>query len=310
MAGEPFTGTVSNSEIDSLNEAFALEGMLEFHAGPGGLTFAILTTPLSTADVCLHGAHVTSFLPTAGSEVLWLSSQTAWQEGKAIRGGIPVCWPWFADHPTDSSLPAHGIARTAMWDVVRAWSPFAGCIRLELFLPTSSVSKEHFDAEFDLRLEITLQDSLKLELTAINRSDRALQVTDALHTYLTVGDIEAVRCRGLDGVTYFDKVDGLQRKIQAGDVTFSERTDRIYEQTADDVLLRDEALDRSIRIKKSGSITTVVWNPWSELSEKMTDMAADGYRTMVCVEAANAGADVILLEPADKHVLSTTLCVE
>ena len=197
-----------------------------------------------------------------------------------------------------------------MWDVVRAWSPFVGCIRLELFLPTSSVSKEHFDAQFDLRLEVTLQGSLKLELTAINRSDRNLQITDALHTYLNVGDIEAVRCRGLDGVSYLDKVDGLQCKTQAGDVTFSERTDRIYEETADDVLVRDEALDRAIRIKKSGSSTTVVWNPWSELSEKMTDMSADGYRTMVCVEAANAGADVIRLEPGERHVLSTTLCVE
>ena len=301
---------MTNSAIDSLNEEFAVEGMLEFRPGPGGLTFAKLMTPLSTADICLQGAHVTSFLPTIGSEVLWLSSQTSWEKGKAIRGGIPVCWPWFADHPTDSTLPAHGIARTAMWEVVRASSPYFGCIQLELFLPASSVNREHFDGEFDLRLEVTLGDSLKLELTAVNRSDRVLEITDALHTYLNVGDIEAVHCRGLEGVTYLDKVDGMREKTQTGGMVFSGRMDRIYEGTAGDILVRDDALDRLIRVKKSGSNTTVVWNPWSELSEKMADMAADGYRTMVCIEAANAGSDVVTLQPGGKHILSTTLRIE
>lgn len=301
---------MNESSISDLNDAFAIADVLAFSAGEGGLPFAKISTPLATAEVCLHGAHVTRFQPTGEQAVLWVSSETPYGMGKAIRGGIPVCWPWFADHPSRPELPAHGIARTAMWEVVSAAVPEPGCVRLELTLPASAASAETFSSAFELRLVITVSSVLTVELTATNGSDTAFDVSEALHTYLNVGAIDAVRCEGLDGVRYRDKVDELRQKAQSGEVIFDGRTDRLYEGTTSDILVHDSAFERTIRVSKSGSDTTVVWNPWSELSEKMSDMAADGYRTMVCVEAANASENVIRLQPGESHTLATTIGVE
>lgn len=300
---------MNSCDLAALNQTFGLTDRLNFVTGEGGLLFAKISTPLATAQVCLQGAQVIAFQPSGQQPVLWLSSATAWQEGKAIRGGVPVCWPWFADHPSDRSMPAHGFARTSMWDVVESALEADGSLRLEMSLPTDAGVGVGYREPFELHLVVTVSTELSLQLTTINRSESAFEITEALHSYLNVGDIAAVRCAGLDGLDYRDKVDGLRSKTQQGEVTFSGRTDRIYENTSTEIMIHDDALARVLRIGKSGSDTTVVWNPGPELSHSMADMADDSYRTMICVEAANAGENRVRLEPGERHVMATTIAV-
>ena len=301
---------MNSCDLDALNETFGLTDCLNFVSGEGGLPFAKISTPLATAEVCLQGAHVTAFQPVGQQPVLWLSSETAWQEGKAIRGGVPVCWPWFADHPDDKSMPAHGFARTSLWDVVGSAIEDDGALRLEMSLPAGAGEAVGFRGECELRLVVTVSTELTLELTTVNRSEAAFEITEALHSYLSIGDIAAVRCEGLDGVDYRDKVDGFRSKTQQGEVTFPDRTDRIYENTRGEVVVHDLSGGRDMVVSKSGSATTVVWNPGPVLSESMADMAPDSYQTMVCVEAANAGANWIRVEPGASHTLATTIRVK
>ncbi len=286
--------------IENLNATFEIPDALTFETGPGGFPFAKIATDRATAEICLHGGHVTAFAPAGQTPVIWMSSEAVFDPKKALRGGIPICWPWFGDHPTDSTQPAHGFARTSMWNVTGSALAGPGTVRLELTLPT----------ENGCVLAITVGNTLSLELTSTNRSDSALDVTTALHTYFTVGDIGQVRCEGLDGVSYRDKMDGYAEKMQEGDVIIDSPTDRVYENTTGVVLIRDAALGRTIRVGKSGSQTTVVWNPWASGAAKMGDMPDDGYKTMICVEAANAGSDVISLAPGKSHTIATTIGVD
>ncbi len=301
---------MNSSDLDDLNNRFGLTDQLTFIIGEGGLRFARVSTPQATAQVCLQGAHVTAFQPNGQQPVLWVSSETAWQEGKAIRGGVPVCWPWFADHPGDASMPAHGFARTSLWDVVDSAIEDDGSLRLQMSLPADAGQGVGFGEKIELRLVVKVSTELTLELTTINRSESVFEITEALHSYLTVGDISKVRCAGLDGVDYRDKVDGFRSKTQQGDVEFPDRTDRIYENTTGAVQVHDAALERALRIGKSGSDTTVVWNPGPDLSHSMADLADDSYRTMVCVEAANAGVNAVRIEPGASHTLATTIAVQ
>jgi len=300
---------VNSGDLDDLNKRFGLNDHLTFATGEGALPFAIISTSLATAQVCLQGAHLTAFQPHGHLPLLWVSSETDWQIGKAIRGGVPVCWPWFADHPGDPSRPAHGFARTAMWDVVGSEIGNDGVLRMNLSLPADAGGSTGIVENFELHLAVTVSTELTLELTTINGSDSAIEITEALHSYLNIGDISRVRCTGLDGVDYRDKVDGFRSKTQQGDVVFPGRTDRIYENTTGDVRIHDAAFDRVLRIGKTGSDTTVVWNPGPDLSKSMADMADDSYRTIVCVEAANAGDNRVRIEPGERHVMATTIAV-
>ncbi len=300
---------MNSSDLDDLNKRFGLTDRLTFVIGEGGLAFARISTALAMAEVCLQGAHVTAFQPSGQQPVLWVSTKTAWQAGDAIRGGVPVCWPWFADHPSDSSMPAHGFARTSMWNVEGSAIENDGSLRLEMSLPADAGKGVGYNEKFELRLVVTVATGLTLELMTINRSDSAFEITEALHSYLTIGAITEVRCEGLDGVDYRDKVDGFRSKTQQGEVTFHGRTDRIYESTSTEITIHDGALARVIRVGKVGSDTTVIWNPGPELSRSMADLADDSYRTMVCVEAANVGDNRIRLEPGERHTVATTIAV-
>ncbi|MCB1064206.1 MAG: D-hexose-6-phosphate mutarotase [Verrucomicrobiae bacterium] len=302
---------MSADALESLNRKFGFPNTLCFVSGEGGLPFILIRTPTATAEICLHGAQLTAFHPASEEQpVIWLSPTAVWDSSKAIRGGIPVCWPWFGDHPSDPEKPAHGFARTSLWEVIATSQPESDIIRVELNLPADAAPTELFAPAFELTLVITVADTLSLELTTTNRSPDPFEITEALHTYLNVGAIETVRCVGLNGIGYRDKMDGFQSKRQSGDILFDSPVDRVYEGTSAEVLVHDPAFDRKIRVSKSGSDTTVIWNPWISGAARFGDMPEKGYRTMVCVEAANAGADSLTLQPGEIHSLSTTIGVE
>lgn len=239
------------------------------------------------ALVALLGAHVVAWRRD-GRDMLWCA--TTRLEGKPLRGGIPVCWPWFAAHPEDSALPFHGVARLRPWDVVERRAASAA-----LNLAYGSLRA---------RLEVTLGDELSVSLTTSNEGASVVSLSAALHTYLAVDDIGRVHVSGLDRATYFDKLDQNAGKVQQGDLVIDREVDRIY--GAGQARLVEGA--RSIEVDGVGtSGSLVVWNPWIERSARLGEMAAGEYRRMLCMETAWAGDDTRNLAPGSTTTLTTVL---
>lgn len=297
------------NDVERLNATFSVPGAVSFSEHPIGGVVAQLVTPAACVVVALHGAHVLSFKPRQGREVLWMSPEARIAEGSGIRGGIPVCWPWFAQHPDDARLPDHGFVRKTAWRVA-ATDAGVGSASITLATATDAKSKDLWPHEAEVALTVTVTDRLRVDLVTRNVGVDSFALTQALHSYFAIGNIVDIAIGGLAGRTYRDKLQNYARLSQDGVITFNGEVDRIYEDTVDDVVISDHGNARAIRVAKSGSTSTVVWNPWVDKSKRLSDMPAEGYLGMVCVETTNAGGDVITLKPSDTHRLSTILSVE
>ncbi len=294
-----------NQTLDALNAQFAMPGRLHFEAGPGGLPHARIAAGDYTAEVALQGGHVVSYGRVGAPPILWVSRQAVYVPGKAIRGGIPVCWPWFGPHPSDPSKPAHGFARVSMWSVAGAHDDGAA-VALTLRLGDDEATRALWPHRFTLELTVSVGEQLALALTTVNSGDETLIVGGALHSYFTVGDVTQASIIGLEGAAYLDQLSG-QTYTQVGPVTIGAEVDRIYSDSADACTIRDPSLGREIRVAKAGSRTTVVWNPWVEKARRLADFADDEYPAMLCVETANAPGDTVTLPPGGSHTLSATI---
>jgi D-hexose-6-phosphate mutarotase len=285
-------------------------GESAFHKGPGGLLFAQIENDLATATVCLQGAQLTHWQPRSQTEpVTFMSAMAQYTEGKPIRGGIPICWPWFGPHATDRSLPQHGFARNLPWEARAPVRLENGATQLSLLLSNNAKTRELWPHRFSLEYCVTIGHVLDIELTTTNTDTEAFLLSEALHAYLRVGDIGAVQVLGLDGAEYIDKVDGQQRKSQEGAVTFAAEIDRLYEDTEARCTIADRLLKRLIHISKRGSHSTVVWNPWEKKAAALADLGSapetrGGWRQFACVESANAGDNTITLTPGERHRLA------
>ena len=247
------------------------------------------------ARISLYGAHVLSFIPKGEQDILWLSEKSNYLKGKAIRGGIPVCWPWFGA----VKQPTHGLARIQDWHFVSAVSEADG---------STTICLDLFCQEVNLNavMRINVARELTVELTTENRGSEAVELTQALHSYFTIADIHQVKCDGLDGMTYSDKVTG-DTCCQSGSVIFDRETDRVYDATANVIVIDDPVMARKICVERFGSNSTIVWNPWIAKAANMADFGDEEYLQMLCVEAANAGRDQVLLQPGATHLLGTRI---
>jgi len=241
---------------------------------------------------------------------LWVSRQAIYTPGKAIRGGIPICWPWFADHPTDSGQPAHGLVRNRMWEVLDTAVVEGGQTQIRLGVSDNSQTREIWPHSFRLTVTVTIGSQLKVDLVGVNTGDKTMVCGGALHAYFSVAAIDQVVIHGLDRCTYIDKVDALKRKQQEGPVKITGLTDSVYLDTTDDCVIEDQSKSRRIRIAKSNSRSTVIWNPWSDKAAGMSDFGDQEYLTMVCVETANAANDVISVGPGQTHHMGTRISIE
>lgn len=293
----------------SLNARFGITGQLSFKEGPGGLAVAEITNEQATATIALQGAHVMTWAPRGAQPVIWLSRAAKFAPGKSIRGGVPICWPWFGPHASDAKLPGHGYARTVPWEVTAA-DARRDATRLTLRLVESDATRAQWPHATPVEMHLTVGAALECELVTRNASQEPVTIGDALHTYFEVSDIRQVTIDGLDGCPYLDKVEGGQRKQQSGPVVISAETDRIYLESSADCVIRDPRWQRAIRVEKRGSRSTVVWNPWTEKAAKMGDFGEDGYLGMVCVESANAADDVVVVSPGGEHRLWVRYSVE
>jgi glucose-6-phosphate 1-epimerase len=274
-----------------------------------GLKALRLRSSGSEALVYLHGAHVAAFSTAEQGELLWTSSRAVYQAGKAIRGGVPLCFPWFGAHKTRADLPAHGFARTRAWEFAGSEQQ-ADDVVAELTLSSSIETQAWYPHAFQARLRIRVGQKLSLAFEVENRGPSSLAYELALHAYLGVSDVRQVALHGLKGATYADKVSGAQGLIeQSAALNFVGETDRVY-QSATRLSVDDPASKRRIVIEKAGSASTVVWNPWLDRAQRMSDFGADEWPKMLCVEAANAGSDSVELAPGARHVTSATVSAE
>ena len=298
-------------DIASLNKKYGIAGKLEFTSGQGELPVVIIANVFAKASIAIYGAHVLSYRPKGQEEVLWMSSLSTFEEGNPIRGGIPVCFPWFGPHDTDSKKPQHGFARLQMWKVAETANLPGGETQLRLTLRQNPKIKTLWKYSFLAEMIITVGVSLNVTFRCTNTGMEQFSYTDALHSYFAVSDIANVKIKGLGGSRYYDGIGATTSSIQKEDnLVIQKEENRRYIDSTSDCIIEDSGLSRKIRIRKTGSRVTVVWNPGAEMSKKIADMPDDGYKTMVCVEAANAYDDIAVVQLKGSCTLSTSISVE
>ena len=293
-------------ELDTWNQRFGLTHALRFTPGPGGLPLVDVDTPLAQARIALQGAQVLAWQPAGQQPVLWVSRAAVFEPGKAVRGGVPVCWPWFGAR---DGLPAHGFVRTRLWAVRQTRVNASGEVVLRLGVGDDAASHALWDFAFDLELVVTVGSTLSLALTTRNTGLVAFNISQALHSYFSVSNIGQTQVLGLDGTSYLDKLQNFAPCQQTGAVSFSAETDRVYLGTTASCVIDDTAGHRRIQVAKAGSTSTVVWNPGSEREKAFADMAAGEHKGMVCVETCNAGPDEITLAPGASHILTAIISI-
>jgi D-hexose-6-phosphate mutarotase len=297
--------------IDQLNRDFGINSEVSFRKLPGNIVIADISNSLATASVSLYGGHVVSWQPkTQTKPVLWLSDLVKFQQGKAIRGGVPICWPWFGAHPSQASLPGHGYARITSWELNSVQTLANGTTELNLSLGKSDLSQLHWQAEVHLELKIKVGDTLEISLTTVNKSDHEVTITEGLHTYFQISDIANIRVLGLEGSDYIDLVNQNEVRTQHGAITFNGELGRIFLDNQATCVIEDPGLNRCIRIEKKGSKSTAVWNPGLNVASKMDDLGAVGWRNMVCVESSNAMTNAATIMSHDFHVHRVTYVVK
>jgi len=279
-------------------------GRVTFLEGRGELPMLEISTPWSTAEIYMHGAHVTHFQKQGEAPLLFLSQCSRFENGSPIRGGIPIIFPWFgkpADKPGQ-----HGFVRQRAWELTEITSPADGSVVARLRLPDLADSPECRACAVEY--VVTIDQTLSVELIVTNKSAHKLVFENCLHTYFAVGDINGVTVAGLKGGDYLDALENRQRKIEAAEaIRFSGEVDRIYVNTPHVVEIRDESLNRTIRVEKEHSLSTVVWNPWTAKAKAMPDYGDDEYQQMVCVESGNVAVNGLALLPGEVSRLKVTL---
>lgn len=292
--------------IDQLNEQFALNGHLSFEPGPGNLPMAHINNKLATGLVSLYGGQALKFQPHDQPPVLWLSDHAHYQPGKAIRGGIPIAWPWFGPHPATPTSPAHGFARIQPWTVT-ATQAIDDATQIRLKLEPTPLSRDLWPHEFELEAWLTFGQALSVELVARNTDSTTFSFGSALHSYFSVSNIHNIQIHGLDNVRYLDKVYNNHFLTQRGPITVATEIDRIYLDTTATCVIEDPGWHRRINIEKAGSHSTVVWNPWLDKAKALKDFGDEEYLGMVCVETTNAADDIIIVPPGSEHHLKATI---
>lgn len=296
-------------DVAQLTKHFALPGVLAFGQTPGGLTYAAVTTPHSSATVYLQGAHLAHWQPAGQQPILFISRKSELAPGRPIRGGVPIAFPWFANRHDGKEGPSHGFARIQLWTLSSA-SLAGDDLHLTFTLGPTEISRSLGFDHFHLTHKLILGRSLTMQLTVTNDAATPLLFEEALHTYYSVADVHEATVTGLEGTTYLDKVDHFQAKQQHGAVTITGPTDRVYLNTTGPCVLHDAAGKRRITVAKTNSDTTVVWNPWDSGAAKLPDMEASEWHEFLCVETVNAAANAVTLAPGASHTMQAHVSVE
>ncbi|MDO8771005.1 MAG: D-hexose-6-phosphate mutarotase [Burkholderiaceae bacterium] len=296
--------------LEILNSRFAIPGQLRFQPLGEGLVAVHITNTHASATLCLQGGHLLSWQPASCPEpVIWMSPAAKFAPHQAIRGGIPVCWPWFGAHASQASFPAHGFARTQPWQVTGTRALEDGSTEIALTLLQTGATHVLWPHPSRLDMLLNVGNTLKIALITRNLGEEDFVIREALHTYFQVGDIAKVSVSGLAEGAYMDKAAGGTRSQQVGAVSFSGEVDRVYVNTGSTCVIEDPGLQRRIRIAKLGSQSTVVWNPWQARAAQMGDLGPHGWRDFVCVESGNALENAVTVTAGGSHTLAVEYSV-
>jgi len=298
------------SALEGLDRHFGIPGVARICEGNGGLPRVQITGSHAEGEMYLHGAQVTSWKPAGNDEVLFLSTKSRWQEGQAIRGGIPICFPWFRAKADDPKAPAHGFVRTRSWQLDSIIEDEPGVV-VSMSTESDEQTRRWWPAEFRLVHRATFGSELRLELVCTNTGKTPLRFEEALHTYNLVADVANVRLQGLDRSHFLDNNthSNNKEKMQLGDVTVASQTDNAFIDNQNTVDLLDPKMHRRIRLQKANSSTTVVWNPWQDGASKLRDLGEGEWKGFVCVEASNILGASVSLALGEEHRMTAVLTV-
>jgi glucose-6-phosphate 1-epimerase len=292
-------------DIALLNQRFGAPGRIAFRSGEAGLPVVSLVNRFGACEVSLYGGHVLGYRPVGLGPVLFVSQHSFFEPGKPIRGGIPICWPWFGPNPDDPAKPLHGFARILQWDL-RATEYSSDVTELRLSLTDSDLTRRYWPFAFELTLRVWLDERLNLELATENRDTRPFTLTQAFHPYFLVRDIREVTVHGLDGAAYADRLASQPGKHE-GPLTIRAETDRLFSPPEPKVALLDAGLKRALAMTFAGTSKMMVWNPWVDKARALPDFGDDEYTRMLCLEPANAADAAVALAPGGRHALSLSL---
>jgi len=297
-------------DIAQANDEFGIEGILQICAGPGGLPLITIDNEHARAKICAYAGQVLSYQPDGHPhDLLFVSEHATFQVGKAIKGGIPICWPWFGPDPEARGRPDHGFVRARQWQLLVTESMVDGATRVRLGTKDDEASRALWSHPFALEIEVTVGATLDVALISRNTGDMPVTLTQALHTYFKIGDVRQAQVLGLAGYDYIDKVGETAERTQSGPINFDGPVNRIYLDTADELIIDDPSLDRRICIEREGSRSAVVWNPWIEQSRAMGDFGDEEYLRMVCVETTNAAKDAVQVVPGESCRLASRYAI-
>jgi D-hexose-6-phosphate mutarotase len=297
--------------LQALQNRFGDCDYISFQQTELGVVLIRINHPLATATISLQGGQVLEWQPKSQAKpVLWSADPKHWLPGRAIRAGVPICWPWFGAHPTDTTAPAHGYARLCDWEVAAISTGLLGTVDIDLNMVPIHEAAARYPLTAKLATRISVGEVLSISLISTNTGVAPITISEALHAYFKIAAIDGIQIEGLEGDEYVDLMDQNIRKKQVGTVRFAGETGKVFLNTLKDCLIVDRLLGRTIRIEKSKSQSTVVWNPWLETGSKMNDLGPIAWQEMVCVESANALDNFVTLEPKGQHTLTVRYSID
>ena len=338
---ESFSETTPSQQLAELKQRFAENEEVSFFINDELIGLRV-DNPFATAIILLQGAQLLEFTPRDKPRLIWCSDAVEYKQGKPLRGGIPICWPWFGPLQNNveeitrqveaKDAPQHGFARSQDWSLETIETSRLGVTQLVFALSDNAVSRQYFNKSFQLQLQFTIGESLDVALKIKNTGMDQLYFTGALHSYFAVYDINKTRVFGLDNLPFIDSVNAGKSSVQSGALGITQETDRIYfapeireSQEAQDPLAHERNIelsrvpgsdilvkcpDRKIKVRSQGSKSVIVWNPWIEKSRGLSQFKDDEYLEMLCVETANAHLDYISLAPQQEHVLAANIAYQ
>ncbi|MFJ4156579.1 D-hexose-6-phosphate mutarotase [Pseudomonas sp. NPDC089752] len=278
-----------------------------------------ITSDRAELLIAQQGAQILSYQRIGEPPLLWLSDQAIFRQGKSVRAGVPVCWPWFGNlqrnPPSVQAMykgeqaPAHGLARTRDWQLLAVEEKGAD-LHIEFVLPEANGELPGWAHDVELKLHVVLGDQLTLSLTSRNMGNTPVTISQALHSYFAVSDVRQARVEGVEGLDYIETLADWEQRQQQGALTFTGETDRIYLNTPATLSIVDPHWNRRITLTSSGSRSAVIWNPWTDRARELADMADDGWQRMLCIETANVWDDVVELKPGKQVALSVSISSE
>jgi len=281
--------------MDTL-KAYEIPGSVSLIPGKGGLPVIRVESTTSTAEIYLLGAHVTHFQRNHEAPLLFMSDSSEFEVGKPIRGGVPIIFPWFGGR---DGMPAHGFARLSVWDLRASQVLADGSVMLHFRLSPNDQFEAHFI--------VTIGDTLTMEFNVTNTGHSEFSFETCLHTYFKIGDIHQISVTGLNGTRYLDTLISQEATETSEAIRFTGEVDRVYQNTSATVEIHDPVMNRSIHVQKSGSNSTVVWNPWIAKSQRMPDFGDNEYLQMVCVESGNVKENAVALNPGETSILKVEI---